>query len=208
MGYMKTIARITAIALCLLPSVASAEKLSLQQISDYLNRLTTAKGSFIQYNPDSTRSKGLFMIKRPGRMRFEYAKPNPALVVAGEGQVAVFDKKSSAGPQSFPLILTPLHIILKKHVDLNASGMILAHIEDGPLTKITAQDPKHPKYGKVQLAFSANPIELRQWTTTDRSGQKTTVILGELDKTVQLRDSLFDIEQIAADLGQIKSADR
>ncbi len=205
---MKTIAKITTIALCLSPSVASAEKLSLQQISDYLNRLTTATGSFTQLNPDNTRSQGNFMIKRPGRMRFEYAKPNPALVVAGEGQVAVFDKKSSAGPQSFPLIVTPLNIILKKHVNLDTSGMILAHVEDGPLTKITAQDPKHRKYGKIQLAFSANPVTLRQWTTTDQSGRKTTVILGALDRTSQLQDSLFDIEKIAADLGQIKSVDR
>ncbi len=208
MGFMKTITKIAAIALCLLPSVATAEKLSLQQVSDYLNQLTTAKGDFTQINPDNTQSQGVFMIKRPGRMRFEYAKPNPALVVAGEGQVAVFDKKSSAGPQSFPLILTPLHIILKKHVNLNTSRMILAHIEDGLFTKITAQDPKHPKYGKIQLAFSANPVELRQWITTDQSGQKTTVILGALDKAAQLPDSLFDIEKIAADLGQIKSVDR
>lgn len=199
---MKTIVKITAIALCLAPNVASAEKLSLDQISGYLNQLKSAKGSFTQMNPDNTRSKGEFMIKRPGRMRFEYADPNPALVVASTGQIAIFDKKSSAGPQGFPIGRTPLGIILKKRVNLKKSGMVIDHFEDGTLTKVTAQDPKHPKRGNIQLAFSADPIALRQWTTTDQSGRKTTVILGPLDKNAKLLESLFDIDQIAIDLGQ------
>ncbi len=199
---MKTIATITAIALCLTPSVVSAEKLSLNQLSGYLNQLTSAKGAFTQVNPDNTLSKGSFMLKRPGRMRFEYAQPNPALVVASTGQVAIFDKKSSAGPQGFPIGRTPLGIILKKNVNLTTSGIVVAHIEEGPTTKITAQDPKRPKNGTIQLIFTANPIELRQWVVTDQSGQRTTVVLGELNKTVHLSESLFDIEQIAIDLGQ------
>lgn len=185
-----------------MPAMANAEKLSLDQLSLYLNQLTSAKGAFTQVNPDNTLSKGDFMLKRPGRMRFEYAAPNPALVVASAGQVAIFDKKSSAGPQGFPIGRTPLGIILKKNVNLKASGIIVAHVEEGPVTKITAQDPKHPKNGNIQLVFTANPIELRQWVVTDQSGQKTTVILGELDKTIYLPEGLFDIEQIAIDLGQ------
>ena len=199
---MKTITKITAIALCLAPSVASAEKLSLSALSAYLNKLNSAKGAFTQVNPDNTLSKGDFMIKRPGKMRFEYAKPNPALVVASSGQVAIFDKKSTAGPQGFPISQTPLGLILKKNVNLGASGMVIRHVEEGPTTKVTAQDPKHPNYGNIQLVFTANPIELRQWIVTDQSGKKTTVVLGELDKRVQLSNSLFNIEQIAVDLGQ------
>ena len=80
--------------------------------------------------------------------------------------------------------------------------MVIAHLEEGPVTKVTAQDPKHPEYGNIQLVFTASPIELRQWIVTDQSGQKTTVILGELDKSVRLPERLFDIDQIAIDLGQ------
>ncbi len=203
---MKTIAKITATLLCLAPTMASAEKLSLDQISGYLNQLKSAKGSFTQMNADKTQSKGEFMIKRPGRMRFEYANPNPALVVASAGQIAIFDKKSSAGPQGFPIGRTPLGIILKKHINLKKSGMIINHIEDGALTKVTAQDPKHPKRGNIQLAFSADPIALRQWTTTDQAGRKTTVILGALNKNARLVERLFDIDQIVIDLG--KASDR
>ncbi|MEK6204089.1 MAG: outer membrane lipoprotein carrier protein LolA, partial [Amylibacter sp.] len=109
---MKILIKIIAISFCLVPTVASAEKLSLDQLSVYLNDLVSAKGGFTQVNPDNTLSKGNFMIKRPGRMRFEYSQPNPALVVASSGQIAIFDKKSTAGPQGFPLGKSPLAIIL------------------------------------------------------------------------------------------------
>jgi len=202
MIHMKTIAKITALALCLAPSMASAEKLSLDEISGYLNQMKSAKGSFTQVNPDNTRSKGVFMIKRPGRMRFEYAAPNPALVVASSGQIAIFDKKSSAGPQGFPIGRTPLGIILKKRVNLRKSGIVIAHTEEGPLTKVTAHDPKNPDRGNIELAFSADPIALREWVVTDQSGKKTTVVLGQLNNNARLVESLFDIDQIAVKLGQ------
>ncbi|KAB7614492.1 outer membrane lipoprotein carrier protein LolA [Amylibacter sp. SFDW26] len=199
---MKHFTKLVALALMITPTVANAEKLSLQEVSSYLNQLKSAKGAFTQINPDSTLSKGDFMIKRPGRMRFEYAKPNPALVVASTGQIAVFDKKSSAGPQGFPIGQTPLGLILKKNVNLATSGMVLSHTEVGPTTKIKAQDPKHPNYGSIELVFTANPTELRQWVVTDQSGKKTTVVLGKLDRKARLNEDLFDIEQIANDLGQ------
>lgn len=205
---MNMIVKIITLSFGLAPSLAHAEKLSLQEVSSYLNQLTSAKGAFTQINPDSTLSKGDFMIKRPGRMRFEYAKPNPALVVASTGQIAVFDKKSSAGPQGFPIGRTPLGLILKKNVNLATSGMVISHTEVGPTTKIKAQDPKHPNYGNIELVFTANPTELRQWVVTDQSGKKTTVVLGKLDRKARLNEDLFDIEQIAIDLGQASGNNR
>ncbi len=178
------------------PALANAKPLSLNEISKYLNGLNSAKGAFTQVNPDGTLSKGTFYIKRPGRMRFEYAAPNDALVIAGQSRLAIFDGRSNAGPQQYPLHKTPLHIILKKNVNLNASGMVTAHQHDGTSTSITAQDPEHPNYGNVKLVFTDKPTELRQWIVTDESGQKTTVILGELNKKANIPGRLFDIDRI------------
>ena len=75
--------------LTLAPAVA--EKLSLNAISKYLNGLSTVKGAFTQINDDGTISTGTIYIKRPGRVRFEYDPPEAALVMAGGGQVAIFD---------------------------------------------------------------------------------------------------------------------
>ncbi|WP_189639511.1 LolA family protein [Paramylibacter ulvae] len=179
---------------------ASAEQLSLNAISSYLNDLSKAKGQFTQVNPDGSLSKGTFYLKRPGKMRFEYDAPNPSLVVAGSGVVAIYDKKSNTGPQEFPLSKTPLSIILAKQVNLSASGMVSKHRSDGVSTKVTAHDPKRPEIGNIQMVFTDSPTELRQWVVTDQSGKKTTVILGKLDENVNLPLSLFNVHDITEKL--------
>ncbi len=177
-------------------AIAQTKPLSLEEISGYLNSLLDAKGAFTQINPDGSLSKGTFYLKRPGRMRFEYAGRDAPLVVAGQGQLAIFDKKSNAGPQQYPLRRTPLHIILQEKVNLNRSGMVTGHSHDGTATIITAQDPEHPNLGNVKLVFTDSPTELRQWIVTDESGRQTTVILGKLDRAGRIPARLFDIKQL------------
>jgi outer membrane lipoprotein-sorting protein len=78
-----------------LPLDAAAQKLPLNDISAYLNKLQTAKGEFTQINDDGSISTGTIYIKRPGKVRFEYNPPETALVVAGSNTVVIFDKKSN-----------------------------------------------------------------------------------------------------------------
>jgi outer membrane lipoprotein-sorting protein len=171
----------------------SAEKISLNKLSAYLNKFTTAQGGFTQINGDGTISTGTIFIKRPGRIRFEYNPPDKSLVMAGGGQVAIFDGKSNQGPEQYPLKRTPLNLILQKNVNLARAKMVVAHTTDGKSTTVVAQDPKHPEYGQIRLLFTSNPVELRQWVIVDGSGGETTLILNEMTKGVQLRSTLFNI---------------
>jgi outer membrane lipoprotein-sorting protein len=177
----------------LLPLPAAAEKISLRTISDYLNSLTTVEADFTQINSDGTISLGKIYIRRPGRVRFEYAPPDRSLVIAGGQQVAIFDAKSNQPPEQYPLKRTPLNLILAENIDLTRARMVVGHTEDGTLTRVRAQDPENPEYGSIELVFTANPVELRQWVITDDLGAQTTVILGEMKKGGQLGARLFDI---------------
>jgi outer membrane lipoprotein-sorting protein len=179
------------LALTALP--AMADKLSLNDISRYLNGLTTLQAEITQINSDQTISTGKIMIHRPGRARFEYDPPNEALVIAGGQKLAVFDGKSNTGPEEYPLDRTPLNLILAKDVDLSRANMVVGHDYDGTATIITAQDPEHPEYGDIRLMFTDDPVELRQWIITDDSGAETTVILGELTEDVQFTTAMFSI---------------
>ena len=172
---------------------AAAEKLSLAELSRYLNGLTTAQAAFIQTNSDGTRATGTLYIKRPGRARFEYAPPEKSLVMAGGGQVAVFDAKSNQPPEQYPLRRTPLNLILAPNVDLSAAKMVVGHLENGDTTHVVAQDPKNPEYGTIELVFTANPTALRQWIITDDQGGQTTVDLADLQTGMPLSAFLFDI---------------
>lgn len=177
----------------LLPLPAAAEKIPLSAISDYLNGLTTVETDFTQVNSDGTISTGKLFIHRPGRVRFEYAPPDRSLVIAGGQQVAIFDAKSNQPPEQYPLKRTPLNLILAENVDLGRAKMVVGHSEDGTATRVRAQDPEHPEYGSIELVFTSDPVELRQWVITDDLGSQTTVILGEMKKGGKLAASLFSV---------------
>ncbi|MBU2981125.1 outer membrane lipoprotein carrier protein LolA [Lentibacter algarum] len=171
----------------------SADKLSLGALSKYLNAMKTAKGAFTQINDDGSISTGTIYIKRPGKIRFEYNPPEKTLVLASSNTVAIFDPKTKQGPETYPLARTPLSIILARNVDLARANMVVGHSYDGTATTITAQDPAHPEYGNIQLKFTSNPTELRQWIINDNGGSSTTVVLGDLQKGVGMANKLFDI---------------
>lgn len=174
-------------------SSALAEKLSLGEISGYLNGFQTASGEFTQINDDGTISTGQIFIKRPGRVRFEYNPPTQVLVIADGDTVGVVDGKSNTTPEAYPLHRTPLKIILARNVDFTRERMVTGHVSDGKTTTVRAQDPDNPEYGSIDLVFTGSPVELRQWVINDGSGSQTTVVLGELKTDVRLPNEQFVI---------------
>ncbi|WP_212523008.1 outer membrane lipoprotein carrier protein LolA [Actibacterium sp. MT2.3-13A] len=170
-----------------------AEKIPLDQISGYLNSFTTAQAAFTQINADGSTSTGQLYIKRPGRVRFEYDAPDDSLVMAGGGQVAIFDAKSNQPPEQYPLKRTPLNLILESEVDLARAEMVVGHSSEGAATTVVAQDPEHPEYGTISLVFTGAPVQLRQWIITGEDGAQTTVVLGDMALGVDLSPRLFNI---------------
>ncbi len=187
------IALLAPLAALSLALPAHAEKIGLDALSRYLNDLTTVEAPFTQVNADGTISTGRLYIHRPGRVRFEYDPPDRSVVMAGGGQVAVFDAKSNQPPEQYPLSKTPLSLILGDRIDLARARMVVGHAEQDATTRLAVQDPEHPDYGMLELVFTADPTELRQWVITDDLGNQTTVILGNMDKGGALPPSLFSI---------------
>ncbi len=187
-------ALLAPIALIATLGQAQADKIPLGELSAYLNSLTTVETDFTQINADGSIATGKLFIKRPGRVRFEYAPPDRSLVLASAGSVAIFDAKSNQPPEQYPLRRTPLNLILARDVDLGRAKMVVGHLEDGTATRVRAQDPENPEYGTIDLVFTADPVTLRQWVITDDLGQQTTVILGELLTGKDYPPSLFAID--------------
>lgn len=171
-----------------------AEPIPLARLSQYLNQLQTAEGRFTQINADGSASEGTIYIHRPGRMRFEY-DADDLLVIAGGGQVAIFDGRSNQRPEQYPLRRTPLNLILRRNVDLAGSGMVTALEQNGDFTHVTALDPDTPEAGTITLVFSDNPVQLRSWMITDQAGGQTQLELGAFEQGVQIGARLFNIPQ-------------
>jgi len=187
---MKQIAFALALTLAA-PAAWAAEKLPLSQISNYLNGLKTVQTTFTQFNDDGSHNTGKLWLQRPGKMRFEYDPPNDAVVLARSGSVLIYDAKSNQPPEQYPLRRTPLSLVLARNVNLGQANMVVGHDFDGTATVVTAQDPKNPDSGRIELMFTSDPVELRKWVIYDNAGTQTTVLLGPLAKGGQLDQSLF-----------------
>lgn len=182
------------LALLPLARPALADKVPLADLSAYINSIKTATADFTQVNGDGSVSTGKLWMRRPNRMRFEYAPPDRNLVMASAGSVAIFDAKSNQPPEEYPLRRTPLHLILANRVDLGRAKMVTGHGTQGKDTVVRAQDPEHPEYGYIDLIFSPDPIALKSWTITDDSGNQTTVILERFQPGASVDGINFDID--------------
>ena len=178
---------------CFMTHPSFAEKISLGNISDYINGLKMIEANFEQVNSDGSIDTGKLYIRRPGKMRLEYEAPNNALVIAGAGSVAIFDDKTKNGPTIFPLKKTPLRLLLKKEVNLIENKMISEHTEKNNNTFIVVQDPKKLSQGKIEMVFSNQPILLESWTITNQSNQKTKIMLNNLHEVAKIPLYLFNI---------------
>jgi outer membrane lipoprotein-sorting protein len=184
-----------ALAAALLAALPAAAQIPVAEIGRYLNSFRSAQAEFTQINADGSLSTGELLLRRPGNARFDYAAPDDSLVIAGGGQVAVFDPKSNTPPEQYPLSRTPLSLILADRVDLGRSGMLVAHGGDATQTTVTLQDPANPQYGNIQLVFTPQPTTLRQWVVTDDTGARTTVVLGDMATGVNVGVAPFNIPQ-------------
>ena len=171
---------------------ALAEKLTLDQISTYINSFSAARSGFTQVNADGSKSRGTLYIQRPGKARFEY-EGDDALVMAGGGSVAIFDPKSNNPPEQFPLKRTPLNLILAARVDLKRARMVTGFGANDSTAIVEAQDPDHPEYGSIRLFFASEPLRLEKWVITDGGGGETTVELHDLQPGGAFPSAYFNI---------------
>lgn len=179
-------------ALCLSNAVW-ADKISLNALSSYLNGLRNVEAKFTQINADGSLSTGVLYIKRPGRIRFEYDPPNNALVLASQGQLAIFDPNGNNGPESYPLSKTPLSLILADNINLSRERMVRGHQFDGTSTTLTVQDPEHPERGLLVLVFTGPSPQLRQWVIEGQNGEQTVIVLNDVAMNMFLNDNLFNV---------------
>ena len=196
MKFTSLMAPVAAIAMIAAPvSAVQSGAPTISQVERHIASTNTMTANFTQTDGKGRSISGTLSMKRPGKVRFEYNPPEHALVLAWSGAVYVFDRKVGGQPETYPLNQTPLSIILDRNVNLAQAGMVTGHQYDGTATIVTAQDPKRPEYGSIQMKFTGNPVELRQWVIRDGNGSTTTVVLGGLEKT-SLPNSVFDVNRV------------
>ena len=175
-------------------NLASAEKFSLVELSNYFNKLDTFQANFRQFSDDGSEAKGVILIKKPGRLRIDYEEPEDLLILGSGGQLAIFDPKGDPEPTSFPLNATPFSIVLKTQINLVGSSNILSHEYNQGETLLSLYDPEHPERGYMKLIFSGEMPTLDRWLIQDESGNVTLMSIERYEENISLGEMQFNIQ--------------
>ncbi|MFT3988598.1 LolA family protein [Aestuariivirga sp.] len=173
--------------------LTDAQSASIQHISDYINSFSSLQGEFTQVSPKGNLSRGVFYISKPGKMRFDYAPPNPFLIVADGRWLTIKNRAKEKGDQ-FPLSQTPLRLVLSRNVDLLKDTNILAFQEQDGLTSVTLEDKGGTLGGTLMLVFDQKQKVLQQWVVIDSKNRRTTVTLDKIVAGVKVDPQLFVVK--------------
>ncbi|MCA3561713.1 MAG: outer-membrane lipoprotein carrier protein LolA [Aestuariivirga sp.] len=174
--------------------LSAEQKTAIGAISGYLNSFKTLQGEFTQISPKGNMSQGIFYIAKPGKMRFEYAPPNPFLIVADGTWLTIKNVKKEKGDQ-FPLSQTPLRLVLGDKVDILGDTNIIDFQDQDGITTVTVEDKKNTLgNGQLTLVYDQARKALQQWIVTDSKGRKTTVSLENLQAGIDPDPKLFVVK--------------
>jgi outer membrane lipoprotein-sorting protein len=172
----------------------------LDEIDAYLADLDVLTGSFYQIESSGLISEGQFWIDRrvnigAGRMRFEYADPHPYTLISDGADYAVWDRELEDVNTRVALSETPLHLFLKRDVDLANDADIVDLTETPSELALTLKDRDERVEGMLTLVFARPALELRSFSTTDGAGAATSIVLTDTVRGGSVDPSLFVIRE-------------
>ena len=162
----------------------------IARVEEYLMGIKSLKAEFIQAGPESQLAQGTLYLRRPGRLRFEYAPPSPLLLV-GDGVWLVMHDRELDQVSRWPIGDTPLGVLVAEKVDLNARARVTQVVRKPGILALTFIDSERPQEGSVTVVFSEPPLTLRQWRVTDAQGQVIDVSIRDARVNLPLDPSLF-----------------
>jgi outer membrane lipoprotein-sorting protein len=166
---------------------------AVDEIAAYISSFQHLKGEFTQISPKGNVSKGLFFLSKPGKMRFEYAPPNPFLIVSDGKWVTIKNTKKEKADQ-YPLSQTPLRLVLNEGLNLRKETLIYGVDTQNGLTTVTMEDKKGKVPGYLILVYDRERQNLQQWVVVDGKGGKTTVTLENVSQVAKVDPKLFVVK--------------
>jgi outer membrane lipoprotein-sorting protein len=173
---------------------ASAQSGDLAQVQRHLQGLTTMTAGFTQTDRAGKVLTGTLTLKQPGRIRFQYQKGVPILLVADGGALTYIDY-SVKQVQRWPVKNSPLGVLLDPKRDIGRYAKIV-QTGNAQVLSVEANDPKHPEYGRITLVFARDGsapagLALQGWVALDSQGNRTTVRLSNQRFGASVSDGTF-----------------
>jgi chaperone LolA len=193
MSRLKTLAFAAAAASLPVAALLAQAPSPLAQVQAHLQAVDTMTASFAQTDRRGQTLTGTLTLKRPGRIRFEYQKGVPMLIV-GDGKAIHFIDYQVKQVQRWPIANSPLGVLLNPGQDLSRIAKVIQN--DDQTLLVAARDPKRPEFGTITLGFAkvaSAPagLMLQGWVMLDSQNNQTIVKLSNQRFNVAVADSAF-----------------
>jgi outer membrane lipoprotein carrier protein len=183
------------ILLCVHPLVSAAN--GSQQFETFMQNLHTLKAGFqqtVQRPDDDTvyASSGIFYLKRPGQLRWEYENPPTQVIVADGKRIWLHDielEQVSHRSQKAALEGTPAQLLSgTRPVEESFELEELGEREGMSWIELKPRD-KEAQFTKVQLGFANDTLQ--RMVMYDSFGQITRFVFSDLQRNPALSSELF-----------------
>jgi outer membrane lipoprotein-sorting protein len=166
----------------------------LAQVSAHLRAVDTMTADFTQTDRAGKSIGGQLTMKRPGKIRFQYQKGVPLLVV-GDGRALTMIDYQVRQVSRWPIGSSPLSVLLDPSKDIGRFARVLPSTDPGILL-VQGKDPKHPEFGTITIAFAKSAsapagLRLEGWTVLDAQNNRSTVRLANQRFNVPVSDKAF-----------------
>lgn len=169
---------------------------TLARLEDHLNRITSLRARFVQVSSNGAFAEGDLYLERPGRLRFEYDPPHPALLIANGVTLLYYDRELEQAT-FLPLRETPLWFLVRERVDLSDAVQVLAVRRGAATIRVTLRTDEADGETEVTLVFTDRPVSLHSWEIVDAQGIVTRVALLNPEYGVQIDRELFQHGDLA-----------
>ncbi len=185
--WMKLVGAALGAALCVslpvfaAPAAPAAESARhLSEVVGALRAISTLKADFTQTDRNGQRVSGQLTLKQPGKIRFQYEKGVPLLIV-GDGRALTMIDYEVRQVQRWPIGNSPLGALLDPRRDVARYGTVQP-TGNPDVVSVEVRDAKHPEYGVITLVFIRKPsapggLELVNWVALDSQNKRTTIRL-------------------------------
>jgi outer membrane lipoprotein carrier protein len=183
--------------LLLLFSGTSYASTGITQLKSFLDGLNTLQASFTQtvQQPGESEvynSTGVFYLKRPGQLRWEYDAPNPQVIVADGDRIWLHDidlEQVSHRSQKAALKGTPAQLLSgTAPIDKNFTLQDEGEQEGLDWVELRPKE-KDAQFVRLRLALAHN--ELKRMVMYDNFGQVTSFTFSHIKRNPELSSKLF-----------------
>ena len=185
----KIVCLLSALLFSLNARAQSAE--NVQKIENYLNSIKSIEATFVQMASNGSTAEGRLFIKKPNKLRMEYAEPTNVLIV-GNGEHIIYNDIDLDQVTHIDYDDIPASMILSDKIKIDGEKIkVIDFYQDRGSTSITLDYTQKGDIGPITLVFSNNPLELKRWKIVDPQSVEVSVSLYDAKRDGDIDDNVF-----------------